>query len=318
MYDILGVPKDASTEDIKKAYRKLAMKHHPDKGGNSEKFKEITNAYEILSDPQKRQNFDQFGDPNGPQNPGGFPGGFPADLFSQIFGGNQGFRGNLRRNDHHHNIHITLEEAYRGVTRNLHITLSRPCFACVKKCQQCNGLGKLQRQIQMGPFTSMTTEPCHACSGMGGAPSGCKECDSKKVKNEKVNFELKIESGVEDGHHIVMKGLGEQPHKASGEEAGDLIIFIRIKPHTDFVRQGYDLLWNVKLSFESSVTGAHITCPHFDGPIEINTSQFGIIDPRKDYTIPGKGFNNQGNLRIKFDITYPQTHIKYILTNVEM
>jgi len=318
MYDVLGVSKDASPDEIKKAYRKLAMQHHPDKGGNPEKFKEITNAYEILSDPQKRQNFDQFGDPNGPQGPQGFPGGFPGDIFSQMFGngGFGGFQGPVRRSNHEHELKISLEDAYRGITKNLHITLQRMCFQCMKTCKDCNGVGKIQRQIQMGPFVQNIIQPCGVCGGAGKTSSGCKECDFKKQKFEKLNLEIKIDPGVRDGHQIVMRGLGEQVQKPSGEEPGDLVVTIRIKDHPEFMRQGDDLIWPVRLSFESSVTGAHITCPHFDGPLEINTGDWGVLDPRKDYTVKGKGFNG-GNLRVSFDIIYPDLKVKYMLSTVE-
>jgi DnaJ-class molecular chaperone len=314
MYDVLGISKDASPEDIKKAYRKLAMQHHPDKGGNPEKFKEVTNAYEVLSDPDKRRNFDQFGDPNGPQGPpGGFPEGF--DIFAQMFGGHPGNRGPLRRSNHHHEIRISFEDSYRGVTKNLHITLQRMCFKCSKKCTTCGGIGKIQQQIQMGPFIQNIVQPCPACGGNGQISSGCDECNFKKQKLEKINLQLEIESGVVDGHHIVKSGFGEQVQKQSGEEPGDLIITIRVKDDPVFMRQGNDLIWPVKLSFESSVTGAHITCPHFDGPIEINTGDWGVLDPRRDYTIKGKGFKG-GNLRVSFDIKYPDPKIRYILQSL--
>lgn len=313
MYEVLGLTKDASQDDIKKAYRKLAMKHHPDKGGNPEEFKKITNAYEILSDPQKRQNLDQFGDPNGPQmsQGGGMPGGFPADIFAQMFGG--GFNGPVRRENHHHEIHISLDDAYKGLTKNLHITLTRLCFSCLKKCAQCNGQGKIHQQVQMGPFSQMFAQPCPRCNGGGKTANGCKECDSKGKKHEKLNFEMKLEPGVEDGHAVVMKGLGEQVQAASGEEPGDLVVIVRVKPHENFMRQGNDLIWHVKISFEASVSGMHLTCPHFDGPIDIDTKQWGVLDPRKDYVVPGKGFRG-GNLRISFDIKYPAPNVQYMLT----
>ena len=314
MYEVLGVSKDASQDDIKKAYRKLAMQHHPDKGGNPEKFKEVTNAYEILSDPQKRQNLDQYGDPNGAPQMQGFPGGFPGDIFSQMFGG--GFQGPVRRANHEHELKISLEDSYHGFSKNLHITLQRMCFKCLKNCKECGGMGKIQRQIQMGPFVQNLIQPCGACQGGGKMPTGCQECEFKKQKLEKLNLELKFEAGIKDGHQEVVRGMGEQPQRPTGEEAGDLVITIRVKSHPDFMRQGNDLIWYVKLSFESSVGGAHLTCPHFDGPIEINTADWGVLDPRKDYVVPGKGFPG-GNLRVSFDIIYPNPKMRYMLVNSE-
>ena len=316
MYEVLGVSKDASPEEIKKAYRKLAMQHHPDKGGDPEKFKDITNAYEILSDPDKRRNFDQFGNPNGPEGPQGFPGNYSDafDMFSHMFR-THGQQGPLRRANHHHEISISFEDSYRGVSKNLHITLQRMCFKCVNKCQQCGGIGKIQHQIQMGPFMQNMIQPCGACGGIGQTSSGCDECDFKKIKLEKMGLLINIEAGIVDGHQIIKKGLGEQVQKQTGEEPGDLVIIVRVREDPNFMRQGNDMIWPVKLSFEASVTGAHLTCPHFDGPLEINTEQWGVLDPRKDYIVKGKGFRG-GNLRVSFDIKYPDPKIKYILQSL--
>jgi DnaJ-class molecular chaperone len=314
MYEVLGVSKDASPDEIKKAYKKMAMKHHPDRGGNAEKFKEVNNAYEILSNPDKRRNFDQFGDPNGPQGPPGFPGNYSDafDIFSQMFRGAGGHQGPVRRGDHHHEIRISFEDSYKGVSKNLHITLQRMCFRCVKKCTACGGIGKIQQQVQMGPFLQNLIQPCGVCGGNGQASAGCDECNFTKQKFEKMALLINIEPGIMDGHQIIKKGLGEQVQKQTGEEPGDLIIIVRVKEDSNFMRQGNDIIWPVKLSFESSVTGAHLTCPHFDGPLEINTSQWGVLDPRRDYVVEGKGFPG-GNLRVSFDIKYPDPKIKYLL-----
>jgi DnaJ family protein A protein 2 len=167
--------------------------------------------------------------------------------------------------------------------------------------------------MQIGPFVQNVVQPCGACQEQGSASLGCNECNFKKHKLEKLNVEINLEPGVHEGHKVVLKG--EQPHKATGEEAGDLIVTVRYKLHPDFVRQGNDLIWQTRLSFESSVTGAKLVCPHFDGPLEVDTSKWGPIDPRKDYVIPGKGFKN-GNLRILFDVIYPDPKIKYVLTQL--
>lgn len=310
MYEVLGLTKGASAEDIKKAYRKLVMKYHPDKGGDAEKFKEVTSAYEILSDPQKKQNFDQFGTPDGPPQMQGFPGGFPGDIFSQMFRG--GFNGPFRRANHEHEVKISLEDSYKGVTKNLHVTLQRLCFTCNKQCKHCRGAGKIQHQKQMGPFLQNIQQDCGECGGSGKVSSGCHECEFKKIKLEKINLEMKLEKGIRDGDVVVMKGFGEQVQKQTGEEPGDLIIHVRVKSHPDFIRQGDDLVWTVKLSFEASVSGAHITCPHFDGPLEVSTGEWGVLDPRKDYVIAGKGFHS-GRLRIIFDIVYPAPTVRYVL-----
>jgi DnaJ-class molecular chaperone len=311
MYDVLGLNRDASPEDIKKAYRKLAREHHPDKGGDPEKFKKVQEAYETLNDPQKRQNFDQFGTPDGPQG-GGNP--FPPDFFSQMFGGNfGGNRGPVKRSNFDHELRISLEEAYRGTGRNLRITLEKTCFACRQKCPQCQGRGQIQHH--MGPM--VFNQPCGACQGEGGVSRGCGECRGGR-KREVLNLELKIPPGVVDGAVMIGHGLGEQPRNP-GENPGDIQFHIKIEDHPEFLRQGLDLVWTTKISFEDSVNGKKIKIPHFDGPIEINTADWGVIDPREDYIILFKGFrvdDKMGRLRVSFNVIYPNSKIKFMLTKI--
>ncbi len=310
MYDVLGLTKDASPEDIKKAYRKLAREHHPDKGGDPEKFKKVQEAYETLSDPQKRSNFDQFGTAEG--NPGGFPPNM-NDVFSQMFSGAFGGpRGPVRRGDHHHDLNISLEEAYKGVTRNMKVTLTKQCFSCLKKCQQCRGSGAVH--IQMGPMAFK--QPCPPCGGQGGSASGCQECNFKSKKLEQLNLELKIPNGVEEGATLVAGGLGEQPFKPD-EEPGDLVFHIKIRSHPHLMRMGKDIVFMNKISFEESVMGKKLIVPHFDGPIEIDTAEYGVLDPRKDYFVHGKGFVPGGHLRLSFDVLYPTPSTKFNLSRVD-
>ena len=318
-YGALGVQRGASDDEVKKAYRKLALKHHPDKPtGNAEEFKKIQGAYDILSDPQKRQNFDQFGSAEGPQGPN------MNDIFSQMFGGGQnpfggfgqGPRGPVRRANHSHEIHISLEESYRGTAKNLKVNLTKPCFECQIKCQHCHGRGMVH--VQMGPMALQ--QPCPACQGQGVRSSGgCQSCNFKSKKVETLNLELKIPPGVESGNVITVHGLGEQPQK-KGEEPGDLEFHIKVGGHPEFMRQGLDLVFNTKIGFEDSVNGKKIQIPHFDGPIEVDTADWGVLDPREDYIIPFKGFKTNGNvgrLRVAFNVVYPHSKTKFTLTRVE-
>lgn len=322
MYDVLGLDRSASEADIKKAYRKLARLHHPDKGGDSEKFKKVQEAYEVLSDPQKRANFDQFGSAEPPQHHGGgFPagGGFPPDLFAQMFGGGFGFpgahRGSVRRPDHDHEIRVSMEESYRGTAKNLKLTLTKPCMACRKKCQQCGGRGSVH--MQMGPMAFQ--QPCPPCGGQGHARTGCAECSQKGHKLEHLNLELKIIPGSETGDVITCHGLGEQA-QGPAEEPGDLKFHIKVQEHPEFMRQGIDLCWSTKISFEDSVLGKEIRIPHFDGDIVVNTSEWGVLDSREDYVIANKGFqvgHNKGRLRISFNIVYPPANVRFNLSRIE-
>ena len=316
-YEALGVSKEAPDDEIKKAYRKLAIKHHPDKGGNPEEFKKIQGAYDILSDPEKKQNFDRFGG-EPPQQ--GFPPGFPPDIFAQMFGGGggnpfgfptQGPRGPVRRSNFDHELRVSFEESYRGATRHLRIGLDKTCFTCTKKCPQCQGRGAVQHQ--MGPM--MFQQPCGPCQGRGSTSSGCSQCQGGR-KKEALNLELKIPKGIENGNVIVGHGLGEQPQK-EGEEPGDILFHIRVEDHPVFMRQGNDMIYHMPISFEDSVRGAKITIPHFDGPIHIDTADWGVLDPREDYVIPFKGFKDGGKLRVGFNITYPHAKTRFTLTRIE-
>jgi DnaJ-class molecular chaperone len=301
LYEELGVPQGASPEEIKKAYRSLARTHHPDKGGDAEKFKKVQEAYETLSDPEKRQNYDQFGTAEAPAQ--GFQGGFPPDIFAHMFGGGNPFgqqRGPKRRADHEHAITISLEQAYTGTARNLRISLTKPCPSCKSKCNQCGGRGQVHHQ--MGPFAM--AQPCGGCEGQGKVFAGCSTCNFRKKIFENLNFELRIPKGVESGTVITAHGLGEQPHEP-GEEAGNLHFHIRVEEHPLFMRQGKDLIYSTKISFEDSVNGKVISVPHFDGSLNVDTSQWGPLDPRQDYVIPFKGMTEGGRLRLSFDITYP-------------
>lgn len=307
MYEVLGLTRDASQEEIKKAYRKLAREHHPDKGGDPEKFKKVQEAYEVLGDADKRQNYDRFGTAEGPPQ-----GPNPNDIFAQMFGGAfGGSHGPMRRTDHHHEIKITLEEAYRGLVRTFKVTLTKPCLECRKQCPQCQGRGT--HLIQMGPMSF--SQPCQPCNGLGCASTGCQGCKFKSKKHEPLNLELKIPSGVEDGATLVAAGMGEQPQKIN-ENPGDLIFNIKIQEHPELMRQGNDLIWSTRISFEDSVHGKVIQVPHFDGSIEINTSDWGVLDPREDYIIPGKGFVPGGKLRVSFNVVYPNSKTKFTLSKL--
>ena len=289
-YGILGVPKTSSEDEIKKAYRKLAMKHHPDKGGDPEQFKKIQGAYDILSDPRTKQNLDTFGTATGGHSMN----------FSDMFGFGPQQKGPVHRANHDHEITINFEDSYRGLTKNMRVTLNKPCMPCRRKCPQCNGRGVMG--VQLGPM--VLQQPCPACGGQGSVRSGCKECSGTGAKHEQLNVELNIPAGAENGSRVICGGLGEQPLNP-GEEPGDLVFHVKVRDHPEFMRQGQDIIWTTKISFEDSVNGKAISIPHFDGAITIDTADWGVLDPREDYIIPGKGFRN-GKLRVQFNIIYPK------------
>lgn len=307
-YDTLGIDRSASVDDIKKAYRKLAVKHHPDKpGGDAEKFKGINQAHEILSDPDKRARYDQFGtdDPNA----GG--GGAPdmTDIFNQMFGGGgmpQAQQRPGRRSDHQHIVELSFDEVFSGVTKTIRATITKPCFSCLQKCGQCGGAGFITGVQNMGFISQMFQRPCPGCQGAAQLPRGCAQCQFTKNVTNATTLNLHIQSGAADGMSHKFDGFGEQA-RSPNERSGDLIVVFRIKKHPKFERNGHDLRYKLTVSFEESVNGYEFVIPHFGGPMTINTHDLdNVIDPRKEYKVDGKGLTKEANMYINFDVQYPR------------
>jgi len=314
-YEILGLNKDCSHDEIKTAFKKLAREHHPDKGGDKEKFQEIQKAYETLSDPEQRSEYDSpspFGRSSfGRSDDGGFPFNF-QNFFNEMNGFGGGGGGRQRKcNDHVYNCKITLRDIYFGITKTIKITRKRNCNLCKKNCSECEGSGMLRKMIQLGPIRQIIQQACGHCSGSGKIdnPNGkCKQCSGKNMIIEERLVEINIPKGSESEQQIRIEGWGEQPSQAN-QIPGDLIIVVTTVPDMHFKREGFDLVYSTKLTFTDSILGKTITIPHFSGKFEINTSQFGIINPNKRYTISKKGIvnkdNKTGNLYIQFDVIYP-------------
>jgi DnaJ-class molecular chaperone len=299
-YETLGVSQNASNDEIKKAYRKLVMVHHPDKGGNAETFKNIGHAYEVLSDPERRARYDQFGtdQPQQQQNPVDI-----SQMFSQMFGG--GHQPGNRDMNRHHTIEITLEQVYTGTQKSIKVPVMKPCHACASNCPKCRGQGVVVQEM-LGMMGQIFARPCDQCEGCGVVRNGCPACNNQKRTIDTVMINLQIEKGIHGGTHQSIQGLGEQA-RSSRERTGDLIITYKVKPHPLFERRGDDLRYVLTVSFAESVDGIDISIPHFSGPIEFNTRKIlGILDPRKDYVIHNKGINSNSNLLVNFDIQYPR------------
>jgi molecular chaperone DnaJ len=293
-YDILGVAKNASDDDIKKAYRKLAMKHHPDRNqGDSaaaaeEKFKEAKEAYEMLSDPQKRAAYDQYGhagvDPNMRGGPGGAEGfgGFSeafGDIFGDIFGGGgRGGRGGrqvYRGSDLSYAMEISLEEAANGKESQIRIPSWEDCDTCsgsgakpgtsAKTCPSCQGAGVVQ--MRQGFFSVQQT--CPHCHGSGKIiPEPCTACSGQgRVKKQKT-LEIKIPAGIDDGMRIRSAGNGEPGR--NGGPPGDLFIEIRLRKHDIFERDGDDLHCQVPVSISTAALGGEIQVPTLSGKASID------------------------------------------------
>lgn len=312
-YATLGLERGASVDDIKRAYRKLAMKYHPDKqGGDADKFKAINQAHEILSDPEKRARYDQFGTDEPMQG-----GPDMNDIFSQMFAG--GMPGMApqpgRRQDHNHIIELTLDEVYHGTSKGIKVSVTKPCFACLRKCPQCNGHGMISGIQNMGFISQMLQRPCHACQAAGHMPMGCPQCDHQKYKTQAVTLNMNIQKGILDGTTRKIDGLGEQARTPS-ERPGDLNIIFRLKKHPRFERNGNDLRYKLTITLEEAINGYTFTVPHFGGQLTLVTHDLApVIDPRVDYRVDGKGLTEDSNLYLNFDVQYPRDpSLRFTLT----
>ena len=289
-YDLLGVSKSATADEMKKAYRKLAMQHHPDKNpGNKaaeEKFKEISHAYDVLSDDQKRAAYDRYGHDafnqggmgaSGGNGAGGFDfsSGF-ADIFEDLFGmgGGRGRGGeasaSTRGADLRYNLNVTLEEAFKGKSETIKITTAASCDTCSGSggangskpvnCTTCNGSGRVR--ATQGFFTVERT--CTSCGGMGKIiKDPCKTCaGSGRVRKEKT-LSVNIPAGVEEGTRIRLSGEGEVGVR--GGQTGDLYIFVSLKNHGLFIRDGADIHCNIPIKMTTATLGGSIEVPTIDG-----------------------------------------------------
>jgi molecular chaperone DnaJ len=346
-YEILGVAKGASSDEIKKAFRKKAHEYHPDKGGgNPDKFKEINEAYQVLSDEGKRQRYDRFGSNfeqaggfggGGQGNPfGGFDfggfggqGGSPfggdfgsdlGDIFGDIFGGGQQHA--TRRNrgiDLEMGLNISFTEAVFGVEKNITLEKQDTCKTCggngaaagakVVTCPKCHGQGQIRttRRTIFGAVASSAA--CDNCNGMGKVPeTPCKTCNGNGVLRQEKTIAVKIPAGIDNGQRIRISGEGEAGYR--GSAAGDLFLVISVNPVKDFKRDGFTLLKDLPISFTQAALGAKILVKTLDGDIELKIpagTQSGTI-----FRIKGKGVphlndsGRRGDLMITAHVVVPK------------
>ena len=327
-YDILGLSKSASDTEIKSSYRKSAMKYHPDRNPGDkkaeEKFKEISEAYEVLKDPQKKAAYDQYGHAAFSQGTGGNPGGgfsgFGTGGFSDIFEDMFGMGGDSRRrsastgSDLRYDLSVSLEQAFSGDQVEISLTVPAKCEACngsgaskgsqPKQCGQCGGYGKVR--AQQGFFTIERT--CAACSGAGeiiGDP--CRPCKGQGRVNKNKKLSVNVPAGVDNGTRIRLSGEGEAG--ARGSTAGDLYIFIDIKDHSLFQRDGKDTFIEVPVNFVDAVLGNSIQVPCIDGSkAKMNLSagtQSGTRLRMKGKGMPGLRGGSRGDQYVQINVETP-------------
>ncbi len=339
-YEVLGVDKNASADDIKKAYRKMAKKYHPDlnpgDAAAEASFKECNEAYEVLSDADKKAKYDRFGhagvDPNYGAGQGGFGGGFGGgmdfdlgDIFSSFFGG--GFGGSQQRanpnapqrgRDIQTNITISFEEAAKGCKRNIDIQRIEVCDECsgtgaakgttTQTCPDCNGRGQVTTQ-QRTPFgVIQSTKACPRCSGKGTIiPTPCSKCKGYGRIRRTVKQEVTVPAGIDDGQIFTMRGLGDRG--VNGGPTGDLRVGVNVRPHPFFEREGFNVWCDVTVSFAQAALGDELQVVTLDGkvrcPLPAGTQPGDVIKLR-DRGIPHVNGRGRGDQLIRIIVEVPK------------
>jgi len=337
LYGLLGVSKHASTSDIKKAYHRLAKEYHPDKNAEEgDKFKEISFAYDVLSNPEKKEVYDRHGIQGlreGAGGGGGFPGDIFGDLFGGMFGGGSPFGGGFggpRRNDRRRKkvqasvqpLKVTLEDLYNGKSSSIELERQILCTKCkgqggkagaMQPCKTCRGNGIKVTMRQIGPgMVQQMQSVCSDCSGEGeiiNEKDRCKTCAGKKVVQETKSIEVHVDKGMKDNQKITMHGEGDQ---LPGAESGDLVVVLQCEPHTVFQRQGSDLTMVQKLGITEALCGCEFVVKQLDGRDLILRSPPGnVIEPGTVRRVDGEGMPHhrnpfeKGDLYVKFEIVFP-------------
>lgn len=332
-YDILGIDKKATQEDVKKAFRKLAQKHHPDKGGDEATFKAITEAYSTLSDDKKRREYDSYGQTfAGGAGPGGFDpsqftGGFNgsvefdiSDLFGEfgdMFGGSRGGRRVRRGRDISIDVEVTFKESILGTKRSMLIQKIGKCDTCdgsgakpgtsMDSCTTCSGAGKIHetRNSPLGAFTSVRT--CPSCEGAGKVPKErCKDCAGHGILRKEEEVKLDIPVGLDNGEMIRMPGRGEA---VKGGVPGDLYVKVHVKPHAQFRKEGANIIMNLPVKFTDALLGTTVSITTIDDKsLEVKVPAMSKTE--ETLRLRGKGVaypeGGAGDLLIRISVTLPK------------
>lgn len=324
-YDMLGVGPSASAEEIKKAYRKLALKYHPDKNpSEGERFKHISQAYEVLSDPKKRDLYDQGGE-QAIKDGGMSGGGSPMDIFNMFFGGGGRMQRERRGKNVVHQLSVTLEELYNGATRKLGLQKNVICEKCdgyggkkgaLEKCPSCKGRGMQVKVQQIAPgMIQQIQSMCADCQGQGekfSSKDRCKACNGHKVERKKKILEVHIDKGMKDGQKITFHGEGDQE---PGLEPGDVIIVLDQKEHAAFQRQEDNLLTKMDIKLVEALCGFKKMLQTLDNRTLLISTQPGEVVKNSDRRVvqnEGMPLHRQpyerGQLFIQFQVEFPEKH----------
>lgn len=341
-YEVLGVSRTATDDELKKAYRKLAKQYHPDMNpGNKEaeaKFKEINEAYEVLSDKEKRAKYDQFGhagvDPNFGAGGGGF-GGFDmgdidlGDIFGSFFGGGFGGFGGSQRQANPNapkrgaslraNMTISFQEAMTGVEKEINLTRTESCNTChgtgcaagttAEVCPTCHGTGQVRIQRGGGGFAFTTTSPCSNCNGTGKIiHQPCPDCRGEGQVRKQKKIKVRIPAGIDDGQTISMRGQGNSGQ--NGGPAGDLLITVSVTPDPRFERDGYDLYLEQPVSFTQAALGAELQIDTIDGKVKYNLpagTQTGTTFRLRGKGIPSVNGRGRGDQFVTVQVEVPKS-----------
>ncbi len=336
-YEVLGVSKESSKDQIKDAYRKLAMQYHPDRNKSpeaEEKFKEISEAYAVLSDDQKRQQYDTLGHQGfdqqytqedifrGADFDTIFGGGF-NDIFRMFFGGGfGGFGGGYDRpsrgQDLAYDLNITLEEAAKGTEKEIEIPRTEKCDVCngsgaspgsqAKTCTRCNGAGRIQsmRRSALGTYVQVT--PCPECRGKGRIiTTPCKNCSGSGLVRKRRKITVKVPMGIDEGYQLRLRGEGDMA--AEGGQSGDLYVIVHIMPHEQFVRDDADLHYLLMISYPQAALGTEVTIPTLEEPTTIKIhsgTQVGEVIRVKGKGMPRFRGYGKGDLLVRVGISVPE------------